>query len=292
MDQDPLNRTDPGDRGSYGTYVTPPRFEPVDPERLGIVSRHADIDPAVASPARMYDYYLGGKDNFAVDRDAAEQVIAAHPEQRTLARQNRGFLARAVRYLAEQGVDQYVDLGTGIPTSPNVHEVAREALPGARVVYVDNDPIVAAHNRALRATHDGVICVDHDVRDPEAILADPELRRLIDFSRPVGLLAVAVFHFIPDADPILTRLRRELVAGSHLVVSTATTEGISAEQVARLDAAYEKSSVRLAFRSRAEIAAMFGDAELVEPGVVPVGRWRADEPDPHVKILGGVARVG
>jgi SAM-dependent methyltransferase len=252
---------------------------------------HAEIDTSVASPARMYDYYLGGKDNFPADRNAAEQVIKAHPEQQRLARANRGFLIRAVRFVAEQGVDQFLDLGTGIPTSPNVHEVAREANPAARVVYVDNDPIVTAHNRALRATHDGVVPVHADVRDPAAILDHPDVRGTLDFDRPVALLAVAVFHFVPEAEQVLPVLRAALAPGSHLVLSMATTEGLTHTDVQAIEAAYAASSVEAVFRSRARIEAMFDGAALVEPGVAPVGSWRAHEADTYIRILGGVARL-
>ena len=266
-------------------------IKPVDPAQLGISDPHKDVDPNVASPARMYDYYLGGKDNFAADRKAADQVIAAHPGQCELARQNRGFLVRAVRHIAEHGVDQFIDLGTGIPTSPNVHEVAREVHPKARVVYADNDPIVTAHNRALRATHDGVICIDHDVRATQEVLDDPELRALIDPSKPVGLLAVAVFHFIAEADEIMDELRRSLAPGSYIAISTATTEGMPKDELRRLEAAYEKSTVRLAIRPRTEIEDLFTGTELIDPGIVPVGQWQADEPPTRGTILGGVARI-
>ena len=272
-------------RGSF------PHIDPVDPKRLGIVDPHVDIDTSVASPARMYDYYLGGKDNFPADHDAAEKVIAAHPEQRRLVKANRGFLVRAVRYLAGQGITQFLDLGTGIPTSPNVHEVAREAHPDARVVYVDNDPILTAHNRALRATHDGVAPVQADIRDPRALLAHPDVRATLDFDRPIAVLTVAEFHFIPEAPEIVDVLRSVMAPRSYLALSTATTEGLTRADVKAIEDAYAASTVPAVFRSREEIEALFAGTEPVAPGLVPVGQWGADDPPTHIRILAGVARV-
>jgi S-adenosyl methyltransferase len=157
-------------------------------------------DFSVPNPSRMYDYLLGGKDNFPADREAANRVIAAYPEARALARANRRFLTRAVWFLAEHGISQYIDLGTGLPTSPNVHQVARQVRPDARVVYVDNDPVVTCHGQALCATNDGVAVIDGDIRDPRSILADPELTAVIDFAEPVAILCVAVLHFIRDEE--------------------------------------------------------------------------------------------
>lgn len=245
----------------------------------------------VPSPARMYDYYLGGKDNFPADREAAGKVIAAHPEQHLLAQANRGFLVRAVRYLAEHGITQFLDLGTGIPTSPNVHEVARDVDASARVVYVDNDPIVMRHNRALRATHDGVIGVEADIREPSRIITNPGARATLDFDQPVGLLTVSVFHFIPDAQEIIESLRATMAPGSYLVLSTATTEGLTRQEVQAIADAYATSSVPAVFRSREEIEDLFTGFDLVEPGIVPVGRWHNDEPDTHIRVLAGVGQI-
>lgn len=252
---------------------------------------HVEIDPNVASPARMYDYYLGGKDNFPADREAADKVIAAHPEQHRLVKANRGFLVRAVRFMAEQGITQFLDLGTGIPTSPNVHEIARAVDPAARVVYVDNDPIVTRHNRALRATHDGVIGIEADIREPAGIIGHPELRATLDFDRPLAVLTVAVFHFIPGAREILDVLRGTMAPGSYLGLSTATTEGLGQAEIKAVEDAYAASSVPAVFRTRPEIEALFTGFELVEPGIVPVGRWRDAEPDTHIRILAGVGRL-
>ncbi len=249
------------------------------------------FDVRSPSPARMYDYWLGGKDNFAADREAAEKVVAAHPEQRELVRANRGFLVRAVRFMAEQGIDQFLDLGTGIPTTPNVHEVAVSVQPGARVVYVDNDPVVFTHNRALRATNDTIGAVQADIRDPRSVLDDPIVRRMIDFDRPVGLLAIAVFHFVAEADAVMASMRAALSPGSHLALSTGTTDGLTPEQVRGIEDAYSKSDAAAVIRSREEIAELFTGFDLVEPGLVHVAKWRADGPETKGRLLSGVGRL-
>jgi trans-aconitate methyltransferase len=218
-------------------------------------------------------------------------VIAAHPEQRDLVRANRGFLVRAVRHMAEQGIDQFIDLGTGIPTSPNVHEVAGAVQPGARVVYVDNDPIVFAHNQALRATQETVGTVQADIRHPSDVLAHPTVNRLIDFDRPLGLLVVAVFHFIPEAEEVMERLRQALPPGSFLALSTGTTDGLSPTQVKGIEDAYAKASAPAVIRSRAEIERLFTGFDLIEPGLVHVAKWRADGPVSKGRLLAGVGRL-
>ncbi|GAB3970481.1 SAM-dependent methyltransferase [Actinoallomurus acanthiterrae] len=249
------------------------------------------IDVHTPSPARMYDYWLGGKDNFAADREAAEKVVEAHPEQRELVRANRDFLVRAVRFLAEQGIDQFLDLGTGIPTSPNVHEVAREILPAARVVYVDNDPIVFAHNQAFRVTDDRIATVQADVRCPSEILGDPAVKRLVDFDRPVGLLAIAVLHFVPEGEAVMATLRDALPPGSFLALSTGTYEGLTPEQRERIENAYAKASAPAVIRSRVEIERLFAGFDLVEPGLVHVAKWRADGPETRGRLLAGVGSL-
>jgi len=251
-------------------------------------------DGGVPSPARMYDYFLGGKDNYAVDREAAERVIAAHPQQRLLARNNRAFLTRAVRSLAEAGIDQFVDLGAGVPTEPATHQTARGIVPGARVVYVDEDPVVLAHARALLGTDDGIGVVGRDVLDPAAVLADPELTRLIDFSRPVGVLAVALFHFNPDPGPkqVIAAFRERMAPGSWLVLSTGTDEGLSASAQAELGRGYAGTARGMHLRSRAEIEGLFDGFALVEPGVVDVSQWRGNAEPTPVRILAGVGRFG
>ena len=254
------------------------------------------VDVTVASPARVYDYFLGGKDNFAVDRRVGDEVIARIPEARPALRANRRFLQRAVRYMAEQGIDQFIDLGTGIPTAGPVHEIARRVHPRARVVYVDNDPIVFAHNQALLRTDD-VIAIKHDIREPDSILDDPRLRDLIDLDRPVGVLFVAVLHFITDAeDPygIVARFREAMARGSHLAVSHDTSEGRDPAVVAAVEEVYE-ATAPIIFRGRAAIGRFFDGFELVEPGLVHPPEWRPDSPS-EVETAGrewlyaGVAR--
>ena len=255
-----------------------------------------EIDPTVASPARMYDYYLGGKDNNAADREAAEQALAAVPEGRRIARDNRAFLLRAVDYLAgEAGVGQFLDIGTGIPTSPNVHEVARRHIPDARVVYVDNDPVVTAHNRALRATHDGVVGLAGDLRAPMEILDHPDCRRVLDLSRPVAVICVAVFQFVTDDHDaaVLDALRTRLAAGSHLVLTVMTSDHQPPATVERLRAAYSGSAAPATLRGEDHIAAMFDGFDLVDPGLTLVNRWRPDTETPGTDtgwLLAGVAR--
>jgi len=265
----------------------------------------AHIDPTVPSVARMYDYYLGGKDNFPSDREAAEQVIelgrATGSDIREVALANRGFLIRSVRHLAETGVRQFLDIGTGLPTQDNVHQVVQRVTADSRVVYTDNDAIVLAHARALLADNPSTIIVDADLHEPEKILkaADGHL----DFSQPIAVVIAAVFHFFHDDDEverILRTLRGPLVPGSHLVLSHAYIEpGASeAEKVDEVRGVYQRStSGTIAWRGREMLRGYFDGLELLEPGIVPAQRWRNDD-DPHdwpglVKggVLAGVGRV-
>lgn len=252
------------------------------------------LDPSRPSAARIYDYLLGGKDNFAVDREAAERVLVVAPDQRRLARANRAFLIRAVRVLAGAGIRQFIDLGTGLPTSPSVHEVARAADPGARVVYVDKDPIVKVHNDALLATDDNIVSLLADLAGIDDLLADPHLRRLIDFTEPVGVLCVAVLHVVADRhDPagIVAACRRRMAVGSHLVLSQFSADS-DPEAMAELRAVAGGTPVETYFRSREEIRGFFGDLEFLPPGLVDVEAWRPDRPSQptRLKIAGGVAR--
>ncbi len=250
------------------------------------------IDPSKPSTARMYDYALGGKDNFAVDREALDHITTVYPV-RPVALANRGFLLRAVKVIAESGVRQFLDLGSGIPTSPSVHEVVRAVQPDATVVYVDNDPIVIAHTRARRSVMPGVITLEGDVRDPEEILNAPALRRAVDFSQPVALLFAAVLHFVrPERAPeIVARFRSELAPGSFVVMSLMSTEGMTEEDLKLGDAAYERASSPLYLRTRAQIERLFEGLEILEPGVVNTPKWRADEEEPFGRVLAGVGRV-
>lgn len=253
-----------------------------------------DLDTAVSkpSPARMYDYYLGGKDNYDVDREAAEQVIAQHPQQRQLALNNRAFLVRAVECLTEAGITQFIDIGTGIPTSPNVHEVARQTYPDARVVYVDDDPIVLAHNRALLETDDKVTTIEGDMRNPRGVLTSPELNHLIDFTEPVAVMLVSVLHFVPRGETahIVSTFRNAMVAGSYLAASMGTSEGLTQEELNAIHGAYANATGSSTFRSRQEIEELFAGLDLLQPGLADVSQWRANEPETHIKILAGVGR--
>ncbi|MFC4907655.1 SAM-dependent methyltransferase [Actinomadura gamaensis] len=252
------------------------------------------IDTSVATAARMYDYYLGGKDNFAVDREAAERVLAAAPEVRPIAVENRRFLQRGVRYLAEQGVTQFLDIGTGLPTQGNVHQIAQEHDPTARVVYVDNDPIVLVHARALLSTDSATRVVTADLRDPDEVL--DAAAGLLDLSRPFALLMAAVLHFVPDEDrphELVARYRDVLPSGSHLLLSHVTGD-TRPQSSAGAAAAYRNTRNPATLRTVEQIAAFFGDFALVEPGLVPVPEWRPDTPAPseheNIWMYGGVGR--
>ncbi len=252
------------------------------------------FDPSVPSPARMYDYYLGGKDHFPADRQAAELALSVVPSGREVARANRQFLVRAVQFMAREGVGQFIDLGTGLPAKPNVHEVAREIRPDARVLYVDNDPMVCAHARALLATNDGVAAIYGDIRAPQAILDDPVTCALIDFTRPVGVLFVAVLHFLTDEDRPLDQVaafRRRMADGSMLAISHITADGTPPGVQAALRAVYAEASAPAVFRTRREIEAFFGGLDLVKPGLVDVGAWRSlrSSPPAPLRFLSGVA---
>ncbi|MEV1288621.1 SAM-dependent methyltransferase [Micromonospora sp. NPDC049679] len=257
-----------------------------------------DVDrPAVA---RVYDYYLGGLHNFAVDREFAAQVLQAMPDLPTHAQENRAFLRRAVRFLTAQGIDQFVDLGSGIPTVGNVHEVAQRADADSRVVYVDWDPVAVAHSRAILDGNHRASVIAADLRQPGQVLDDPALRQLIDLDRPVAVLLVSVLHFVPDDQrprEIVSEFAKAVAPGSYLVISHASSEG-QPEQAARLQALYNKSASPMRVRSRAEISALFGDLTLVDPGVVQMPLWRPDSSDdvgPDVESYpgyAGVARIG
>ncbi|BCL17064.1 SAM-dependent methyltransferase [Micromonospora sagamiensis] len=248
----------------------------------------ARIDTSVAHPARRYNYWLGGKDNFQADRDSGDAWAAQFPTVRTSARENRRFLQRAVAHLTrETGVRQFLDIGTGIPTADNTHEVAQSIAPQCRVVYVDNDPIVLAHARALlTSTAEGATAyLDADLREPERILGHPDLRRTLDLTRPVALMLVAVLHFVvDDEDPYgaVARLLDELPAGSYLVASHATGDHLPLPPRpvgARHDG---DPNGLVVLRSRAEFARFFAGLELIEPGISSVAEWRAEhEPRPR-----------
>jgi len=237
------------------------------------------LDPSKPNAARIYDYLLGGKENFAADRAAAEQLLRALPDAARIARANRAFLAAAVRQVAGYGIEQYVDIGAGLPTSPNVHECARAAVPGARVTYVDNDPVVVTHARALLAADDGVSVVSSDARDYRAILSALELGGTIDLSRPVCVLLVSLLHFMADndADALVAAFRDRIAPGSYLVLSAGCRDDSTVPMGEQIQSAYGSGTL-LSGRTAAEIAAYFGDFELVPPGVVPVTEWPVEVP--------------
>ena len=254
------------------------------------------IDTSKPHPARLYDFYLGGKDNYAADRAAAMQVLRVAPEVRVMARENRAFLRRAVRFLAgEAAISQILDIGTGIPAAGNVHEVAGEVAPGTRVVYVDNDPVVHVHASALLTGSSATKIVLADLREPEVILAHPKVRELIDFSRPVALLLVAILHFITDGeDPagIVAAFRGALAPGSFLALSHGTADFHTPDTVGRAAAVYERATAPLVLRSHAQISGFFDGFSLVDPGLVQVPLWRPDGRPPRPKDLAKVAIYG
>ncbi|GAA4151046.1 SAM-dependent methyltransferase [Actinomadura keratinilytica] len=242
--------------------------------------RPKGFDPTVPNIARMYDYYLGGKDHYEADRVRAEEAKAADPTLLSTIKANRAFLGRAVRHLAEQGIDQFLDIGTGLPTQQNVHQIAHSVNPDARVVYVDYDEQVVAHARALLAGSGNVRIVQADLRRPQEILDHPGTRALLDFSKPVALLLVATLHFIPDEDDpygIMARLRDALAPGSHLALTHASADGIP-DVVAKVVEVYKKTSAPGTPRTAEQVRALFGDFELLEPGLVWAPLWRPEQP--------------
>jgi hypothetical protein len=258
------------------------------------------MDVTTAHPARRYNYWLGGKDNFAADRASGDAIEAAMPGIRLMAVENRMFLGRAVRYLAEQGVDQFLDIGTGIPAPGNTHEVAQSIVPTARTVYVDNDPLVLAHARALltSAPTGANAYLDADLREPDAILDHPDLKATLDFARPVALMLVAVLHFIrDDEDPqgIVDRLVGALPPGSYVVATHATWEFQSPAAIEKLTAANPDG--RFVPRTGERLAELLRGLDFVDPGLVSVSRWRPeDAPQPRpaiedVSCNGVVARL-
>jgi SAM-dependent methyltransferase len=250
----------------------------------------------IPHPARVYDYLLGGKDNFAVDREAAEMSLAISPEILHSARANRKFLVRAVRFLRDSGIRQFLDVGTGLPTSPNTYEIAQSGHPDARVVYVDNDPVVFLHAESLMADNQTTTVVRADLREVDEVLAAAGKR--LDFTRPVGLLFVACLHNIPDHDDpagIVARYLTTLAPGSYLVISHATDE-LDPKRMHAVTAEYAKRGTVFVGRSKAAIQRMFNGTELVDPGIVLISYWRPD--NGHVdhnadRVWGycGVARV-
>jgi SAM-dependent methyltransferase len=237
----------------------------------------------------MYDYYLGGSHNFAADRELAENALGAWPELPQIARANRAFLRRAVTFLIDQGVTQFLDLGSGIPTAGNVHEIVSGLNPRARTAYVDSDPVAVSHSRLLLADTPNATIVHADLRDPEAVLADPALDGFLDFSVPTAVLMSAVLHFVPDSDDpaaVVAAYRDATAPGSYLAITHGTRDYLP-EQIRNLEAVYSRSSTTMTMRSHAEIMALMNGYELVPPGLVDVIRWRPDAHDALPDPLGG-----
>jgi hypothetical protein len=253
-------------------------------------------DPSVPSVARGYDYLLGGKDNFAIDRQVVEMLRQVAPEAPLTARTNRAFGYRAVRFIAEQGIRQFIDLGSGIPTTPPaVHDAARSAAPTARVVYVDFDPVVVAHSNALRSVHPGLVTILADIRQPGTILNDPELRKYVDFDEPVGIVIFSVLDVIEDKyDPweIVSEFARHMAPGSYLGIShlsgRTAPEAIAHSEMISKQTGFPK----VEFRSDDDVLRFFSGFELVEPGLVDITQWRPTEEgsETKIKLVGAVGR--
>jgi hypothetical protein len=260
--------------------------------------RDAGVDPTKPNIARVYDYWLGGRHNLVADRELAEAMATLDPWIPAACKANRAFLGRAVRYLAAHGIRQFLDIGSGIPTAGNIHQIAQCAAADARVVYVDRDPVAVATGRKLLAGNDRAAVIQADLRDLDAIVADPAVGRLIDFAEPFAIMLVAILHFVLDADEpyrIVKRLRDAAVPGSYLVLSHATSED-NQVLAAAAERIYNSRAADGQARSREQIAGFFGDWELAEPGLVYAPQWRPDSPDDvpddpaKYWFLSGVAR--
>lgn len=257
-----------------------------------------DVDLEKASAARCYDYYLGGAHNFAVDRELAQRVEAAVPRVRELAQDNRAFLRRAVRYCLERGIRQFLDLGSGIPTVGNVHEIAQDVDPDARVVYVDYEPVAVAHSRTILEDNDRVEVVQADMADVDGVLGSPEVSRTLDFTQPVAVMMVALFHFVADSQQpakIVRSYYDRMAPGSYLGFSHVTAEH-RPELLEGLVRLYEESSNPVVPRNHSQVMSLLGDFELVEPGLVYVPEWRPDSPEdrwdePEESIVYGAVGV-
>jgi O-methyltransferase involved in polyketide biosynthesis len=233
------------------------------------------IDPTRVNAARIYNYFLDGKDHFEVDRAAAREILKVAPHARRTAQANRGFLRRAIRHvIRDHGIRQVIDLGTGIPTSPNVHEIARDEAPNVRVLYLDNDPVVMAHNRAILATEPGIVTLLRDLREPHTVLDDPAVRRFIDFDQPVGLFFVAVLHFVAveQTSALLARYRDAVAPGSVIVVSTLCRDHLDEATLRVAERAYRNSESTLHARSVAQVEQLFEGFRLEAP-LTSVSEW-------------------
>lgn len=256
----------------------------------------ADVDIDQPSIARVYDFYLGGSHNFAADRAFAERVLVAEPNIKHIIQDNRAFLRRAVNFMLDQGIDQFIDLGSGIPTVGNVHEIAQAANPASRVAYVDIDPVAVAHSRAILDGNPNAIIVSADLRDPSAVFAEKALKDFIDLDRPVGVLLIAVLHFVPDTDEaarIVTTARDSLAKGSYVAISHASKE--EHEGAEKTETLYNQSVAAMSMRSRSEIVGLFDGLTMVEPGVSRIPLWRpasSEDVGPAATVYPGFSGVG
>jgi S-adenosyl methyltransferase len=261
-------------------------------------THHPFVDASVPNVARIYDYLLGGKDNYSADRDAAVELVRLIPDALRAAHHNRRFLQRAVRFLAaDAGVRQFIDIGTGLPTQGNVHEVAQGIDPGARVLYVDYDAVVISHAQALLVKNPLVVAINRDLRDPAQIITHPALQALVDLDKPVAILLVAVLHFIRDADKpheIVEELKAAMPSGSYLVVSHVTADEIPAQVNSKARELYDRTTAPATARTREEIERFFDGLEIIAPGLTDVSVWRAESTPPgepsRTLFYGGVGR--
>ena len=259
------------------------------------------IDSTRPNVARIYDYLLGGKDNFAADREAARQLLVATPDMAGIVRDNRSFIGRVVRYLAgEAGIRQFLDLGGGLPTQTNVHEMAQRIAPDARVAYIDNDPVVWSHGQALLASGDRVAMVHADLREPAAVLRHPDVLGLLDLAQPVAVVCACVLHFVADEEAphrIIAEYRDRIAPGSYLAIShgtTGTAEEDPDDLVGSVTSIYRQASAQLHVRSLPDIQRFFDGFDLIEPGVAWINDWRPDPGIPPAgqprSLRGGVGR--
>jgi hypothetical protein len=236
-----------------------------------------EIDTERPSAARVYDYVLGGAHNFAVDREHAERLLAVDPNTALMAQANRAFLRRAVEFLVDAGVRQFLDIGSGVPTVGHVHEIAQARAPESRIVFVDTDPVAVAHSRLILEGNDRTAVLQEDVRRPEQILEAPEVQGLLDFGQPVAVLLVALLHYVSDTDrpaDIITRLMAPLASGSYLALSHGTEDG--PVDMAKMREIGRRAGVEVTWRNRREVEELFAGLDLVDPGVVWVSQWRPE----------------
>jgi S-adenosyl methyltransferase len=261
------------------------------------VSLLAGIDLTRPSAARVYDYYLGGAHNFAVDRDMAKQAIAMWPDLPLIMQANRAFLRRAVRFCINAGIRQFLDLGSGIPTAGNVHEIAQQAATDARVVYVDSDPVAFAHSRSILGADKNAAVVQADLRDPDHVLGATEVKALLDLNQPIAVMMVAVLHFIPDDDDpaaIIAGYRDAMAPGSFLAVAHASQDGQPDQADSHQDL-YRRAGTPMTMRTKPQVARLFNGFNLIDPGVVYLPLWRPeslDEIDEQPERFTGLAAVG